>query len=123
MLHGVYLFGSEGNNYSVNLTITQLSSYTTVVSTNGTFSSLLHKSKNIWGFDVLLEPPVSLIKGNRYHIEAGISGPNSFGGRDGNIHIESSGVTFNFENGKKDCFGGTGVEMGQLPEIIFSLQE
>ena len=75
LLHGVCLFGSEGNNYSVNLRITQLSSYTTVVSTNGTFSSLEHKSKNFWGFDVLLEPPVSLINGNRYQIEADISGP------------------------------------------------
>ena len=84
LLHGVYLFGSEGNNYSVNLTIRLLPNYTTVVSKNGTFPSLHHKSKIFWGFDVLLEPPVCLIKGNRYHIDAGISGPPSFGGRHGN---------------------------------------
>ena len=122
LLHGIYLFGSEGNNYSVNLTIKQLPSNTTVVSTNGTFPSLHHKSKKFWGFDVLLEPPVSLIKGNRYHIEADISGPKSFGGMHGNIDIERSGVTFNFEN-RKYRFDGTGIERGQLPEFIFSLQE
>ena len=122
LLHGIYLFGSEGNNYSVNLTIKQLPSNTTVVSTNGTFPSLHHKSKKFWGFDVLLEPPVSLIKGNRYHIAADISGPKSFGGMHGNIHIERAGVTFNFEN-RKYRFDGTGIERGQLPEFIFSLQE
>jgi len=123
LFHGVYLFGSAGSYFSVNLTMKQLPDYTTVVSTKGTFPSLFNKSKNFWGFDVLLESPVSLIKGNRYHIEADISGPHSFGGRHGNIHVESSGVTFKFENRKKDWCGGTGVEKGQLPEFIFSLQE
>ena len=111
-MHGVFLFGSEGNNHSVNLTITQLPSNTTVVSTSGRFPSLCHKSKKFWGFDVLLESPVSLIEGKRYHIEAHISGPKSFGGGRGNIHIESSGVTFNFEDGKRKCFDGTGVGYG-----------
>jgi len=126
LFHGVYLFGSEGNDYSVNLTIKQLPDYATVVSTKGTFPSLHHKSKNIWGFDVLLEPSVSLIKGNRYHIEADISGPKSFGGRYGSIHVESSGVTFKFEDTlEKTNFlpSRTGVQRGQLPEFIFSLQE
>lgn len=123
LFHGVYLFGSEGNNYSVNLRIKQLPDYTTVVFTKGTFSSLHHKSENYWGFDVLLDPPVSLIKGNRYHIEAAICGPDSFGGRYGNNHVESSGVTFRFENRKTDWLDGTGVIQGQLPEFIFSPQE
>ena len=48
-----------------------------------------------------------------------ISGPDSFGGMSGKSHVESSGVTFKFE----DWFGTTGVEQGQLREIIFSLQE
>ena len=116
------MFGSEGNNYSVNLTIRQLPSYTTVVSTNGRFPSLRHKSKKFWGFDVLLESPISLIEGNRYHIEAHISGPKSFCGGQGNIHIESCGVTFNFEDGRRKCFDGTGLGYGQLPEFIFNLQ-
>ena len=104
LLHGVYLFGSEGNNYSVNhLTITQLSSFTPVVSTKGT-------------------PQIKEILGlNRCHIEADISGPESFGGGHGKIHIDSSGVTFNFKS-TKYCFDGTGAEKGQLPKLIFSLQ-
>ena len=121
----MYLFGSEGNNYSVNVRIRLLPTYTTIVSKNGTFLSLHHKSNNFWGFDVLLEPPVCLIKGKCYHIAAAISGPASFFGRHGNIHIESSGVTFNFENFKypEGSFDGTCVEEGQLPEFIFKPQE
>ena len=101
----------------------RLPHYTIVVSTSGTFPSLHHKSKNFGGFDVLLESPVSLIKGNRYYIEDDISGAESFGGRHGNIHVESSGVTFKFENRTKDFCGGTGIEKGQLPEFIFSIRE
>ena len=95
--------------------------YATVVSTEGTYSCLHHKSKNYWGFDVLFDPPVSIIKGNSYCIDADISGPDSFGGRNGNSHVESSGVTFTF----KDTIyvSKTGVRQGQLPEFIFSLQE
>jgi len=119
LLHGVCLFGSEGNDYYVSLTISHLPDYVTVVSTEGTFSSLHNKSKNYWGFDVLFDPPVSIIKGDRYGIGAAIRGPDSFGGRNGNSHVESSGVTFKFD----DWCGTTGVKQGQLPEIIFSLQE
>ena len=77
------------------------------------------KSKNYWGFDVLFDTPVSIIKDTRYGFQAVRSGPDSFGGRNGKSHVENSGVTFNFE----DWLGTTGVEQGQLPEIVFSLQE
>ena len=121
LLHGVYLFGSEGNDYSLNLTILifDLPHYASVLSTNGTFSSVHNKSKNYWGFDVLFDSPVSIIKDTRYGISAMISGPDSFGGRNGKSHVDSSGVTFKFE----DWLGTTGVEQGQLPEFIFSVQE
>ena len=120
-MNGVYLFGSEGSDYSVSLTLYQFqySIFATVVSTKGTFSSLHNKSKNYWGFDVLFDSPLSIIKGTRYGIIASLRGPDSFGGRNGNSHVESSGVTFTFEN----WTGTTGVEQGQLPEFIFSLQE
>ena len=113
LLHGVYLFGSEGNNYSVNLTIIPYGCSITVASTKGTFSSVQHKSKKFWGFDVFLKPAVSLLKGVRYNID---------GGMHGNIHVESSGVTFNLKN-SVNCFDGTGVKHGQLPGFIFSLWE
>jgi len=121
LLHGVYLFGSEGSGYSVSLTLYQFqySIFATVVSTKGTFSSLRNKAKNYWGFDVLFDSPVSMIKGDRYAIEAAISGPDSFGGRYGDSHVEDAGVTFKFQ----DWLGPTGVKQGQLPEIIFSLKE
>ena len=119
LLHGVYLFGSEGNDYTLDLTIFHLPNYASVQSTNGTFSSVHNKSKNYWGFDVLFDSPVSIIKDTKYGIGAVITGPDSFGGRNGKSHVESSGVTFKFE----DWYGTTGVKQGQLPEIIFSLQE
>jgi len=80
---------------------------------------LRNKAKNYWGFDVLFDSPVSMIKGDRYAIEAAISDPDSFGGRYGNSHVESTGVTFKLQ----DWLGPTGVKQGQLPEIIFSLKE
>ena len=119
LLHGVYLFGSECNDYSVTLNIYRWPECTIVLSTKSTFSSLHNKSKNYWGFDVLFDAPVAIIKGDKYVIEAVISGPYFFGGRNSNSHVESSGVTFKFE----DWAGHTGVEHGQLPEFIFSLQE
>ena len=122
LLHGVYLFGSEGNDYSVGLTIFHFPNYASFLSTDGTFSSVHNKSKNYWGFDVLFDSPISISKDTRYGIAAVISGPDSFGGRNGKSHVESAEVTFNFEN----WFGfasTTGVKQGQFPEIIFSLQE
>ena len=120
LLHGVNLFGSEGCYlYLLNLMIYQLPDDAIVASTNGIFASSPHKSWNYWGFDVLLDAPVSIIKGIRYGIVAEIGGRDSFGGRNGNSHVVSSGVTIKFE----DWAGTTGVKQGQLPEIIFSLQE
>lgn len=112
-MHGVYLF-SEGNDYSADLPIFTLGDGVTVTTKAGTFTSFQNRSKDYWGLDVLFEPPVSIIKGNSYLIIAAISGPVSFGGRNGNIHVESSGVTFMFENS---------AEQGQFPEFIFSLPD
>lgn len=126
LFHGVYSFGSEGNDYSVTLTIKHLPDGTVVASTNGTFSSLRHKSESYWGFDVLLDRPVHLIKSDRYRIEAAISGPDSFSGRDGKSPVECTGVTFKFENRddqrEGQCYG-TGISKGQMHEFIFTRLE
>ena len=111
---------NEGNDYSVNLAIYNVSHWVPVTSTNGTFSSLHNKSKNYWGFDVLFDTPVSIIKDTKYCLYAVISGPDSFVGRNGKSHVESSGVTFTF--GGSPHVSKTGVKTEQLPEIIFSLQ-
>ena len=120
LLHGIYFFGSEGNDYSVSLYIYQCSCNAAPVPTaEGTFPSLRHKSENYWGFEVFFATPVPIIKGISYGVKADIRGPDSFGGRKGKSHVESSGVTFKFE----DWIGTTGVQQGQIPEIIFSLPE
>ena len=68
LFYGVYLFGSEGNDYTVSLTIKHLPDNYILASSKGTFSSIQHQSKNYWGFDALLDQPVSLGEGERYRI-------------------------------------------------------
>ena len=58
-----------------------------VASQTATFSSALHRPMSYWGFDVLLDRPVSLDKGKRFSIEASISGPRSFSGRYGKASV------------------------------------
>ena len=122
LLHGVYFFGSHDNDYLVDLQIINFDNCATVLSTKGKFSSLPHKTKNYWGFDVLFDFPVSIVQGNSYGIIVNISGPDSFGGRNGKSHVESAGVTFMFEEACRRITTNV-AEQGQLPEFIFSQQE
>ncbi len=125
LFHGIYLFGSEYNDYSVTLIIKHLPDDTTVASTNDTFLSVKHQSEIYWGFDVILDQPVPLLKDDRYRIEAVTTGPVSFSGRDGKSPVTCSGVTFKFENrdDRSEGFKGTGISMGQMHEFIFSPSE
>ena len=123
LLHGVYLFGSESSNYSVTIAIKHLPDDTVVASKKDKFLSVQHKSGYYWGFDVLLDRPVPLIKDERYRIEAAMTGPDSFSGRDGKSLVECSGVTFKFENREEYHEGSyyeTGISKGQMHEFIFS---
>ena len=121
LFHGVYLFGSEGHDYSVILTIREFPNMALRACTKSDkCSSILHQSMKYWGFDVLLYYPVALKKSVRYHIDAAITGPMSFYGNGGKSPVECSGFTFKFEN--VDGLGGTGVTHGQINELVFSPQ-
>ena len=119
MLHGLCLFGSENNDYSVALTIKK-DGRNPALSKEGTFSSRLLKYDygNYYGFEVLFHSAVKLKKNTRYQITGFITGPPSWYGENGVSTVVCSGVTFTFlrnENSHR-----TGAEAGQFPEILFS---
>ena len=125
MLHGLCLFGSENNNYTVTLTIKRRQTGTklvTLASKRGIFPSkqLQHSSGDYYGFEILFDSKVECIKNAVYEIEAVISGPSSWQGSRGASSVVCSGVTFTFTNfiGHGN---GTSVAIGQFPEILFSV--
>jgi len=122
MLHGLCLFGSENNDYSVSLTIEETSSHLVLALKTGTFSSKLlqHANANYYGFEILFESTVECKKNTKYEVKAVISGPWSWKGTRGVNTVVCSGVTFTFTN-KRNCSNGTLVITGQFPEILFSV--
>ena len=81
-LHGLCLFGSENNDYTVTLTIKETSSHIALALKTGTFSSkpLQHANANYYGFEILFDSKVECKKNTKYRIEAVISGPRSWVG-------------------------------------------
>ena len=123
LFHGIYLFGRKKSNYFVTLKI-KLPDDTTVALKQDQIFSVLHKSGNYWGFDVLLDQPVRLMKFCRYCVEADIRGlASAFSGNAGKSTVKCSGVTFKFED--RDQTEGrtnaTGILQGQMHEFLFSL--
>ena len=125
MLHGLCLFGSENNNYSVTLTIRETGSQLALAHKTGTFSSKLlqQANGNYYGFEILFDSTVKCRKNTQYEIEARISGPTSWFGCSGVSTVVCSGVTFEFRDnanssihGNRTCDGS-----GQFPEILFSV--
>ena len=121
LLHGVCLFGSENNNYSLTLEIKEDNNSALVFKT-GTFPSKLlqYKSENYYGFEVLFDSAVKLKKNTKCQIEALISGPISWRGSKGTSTVVCSGVTFTFTD-NANTGNGTNSQAGQFPEILFSV--
>jgi len=122
MLHGLCLFGSVSNDYSVTLTIKQAGISLALASKAGTFSSKLlqYVNGNYYGFEILFDSSVECNKNTRYAIEAITSGPVSWQGIEGTSIVVCSGVTFTFRNNANST-NGTVVREGQFPEILFSV--
>ena len=124
LLHGLCLFGSENNDYTVTLTIKRKQTGTkyTLASKTGTFPSkqLQHSSGNYHGFEIFFDSKVECIKNSEYEIEAVISGPMSLKGSSGLNSVVCSGVTFTFTN-NLTSMNGTTIESGQFAEILFSV--
>ena len=119
-LHGLCLFGSKNNNYTVTLKVKNTSNNVTLVSKSGTYSSELLECTNYscYGFEVLFASAIFLKKNCKYKIEAFISGPDSDWGYNGLDTVEVSGVTFTFSNASRNR---TSSEAGQFPEFLFSV--
>ena len=121
-LHGLCLFGSENNSYTVTLEVKVSSNDSTLVSKSGTYSSKLLKYKNVscHGFEVVFDSAAVLKKSTQYQIEALISGPKSGRGQRGFNTVQCSDVTFAFPNINKTG-NGTCNSFGQFPEFLFSV--
>ena len=123
LFHGVHLFGSEGNSYSVTLTISYDSNGGILTSAEGVFLTEPHWSGEYMynGFDVLLKEPVGLEEDVTYCLEARITGPKSWYGIQGSSSVQCSEVTFTFKDKKGSSISGTNINQGQFGELIFSL--
>ena len=125
-LHGVSLFGSENNSYTVTLEVKDSTNNTTVVSKSGTYPSkrLAYKSDlsvSYYGFEVLFDSAASLKMSTFLrNIEALICGPSSGAGRNGIESVIQSGVTFTFAAVVRAESNGTQVSVGQFPEFLLS---
>ena len=126
-LHGLRLFGSENNSYTVTLKLTYTGSRITIVSKSGTYSSkLLHSNHfSYHGFEVMFDSTAVLQSNTRYQIEALISGPPSGRGCNGLGRIvdtvKQSTVIFTFSSVNMADSNDTDVNLGQFPEILFSI--
>lgn len=96
-LYSVRLFGSENNEYSVTLRVTDSNGIALRVKT-GTIVSALIQS----GFDIVFEPPIILEANMEYCFEALIKGPPSWYGYLCPSRIQhSSEVAFSYSNNNK----------------------
>ena len=123
VLHGVCLFGSENNTYSVNLDVMDSNSKSIFVSKSERISSELLQGKNCsyYGYKVMFDKKkIILKKTTKYEIRAKILGPPSLRGAQYFGSVQCSGVTFTFMNSEYSK-NGTGVNDGQFPELLFSL--
>ena len=122
MLHGLRLFGSENNEYSVTLTIKETGTKLPLATKTGTFSSKLlqHANGNYYGFEILFDSTVECKKNTKYAVKAVISGRRSWKGIDGVSSVVCSGVAFTFTNNTNST-NGTSVVEGQFPEILLSV--
>jgi len=122
-LHAVRLFGSENNEYSVIVKVTD-SNGVAMATKTGMFMSKLVQSetRDYQGFDIAFETPIALQAGIQYSSEASISGPPSWYGQDDLPGVEHGKVTFSFANtAGRAGWQETTVLTEQFPEFVFSV--
>ena len=118
-LLGITLCGSENSEYSVTIHIKKLDGVS-LDSVSGKFLSVFIEEEphSFYGFRILFNHPIVIEKGIKYRIEASISGANSCFGRNGQKIVACRGISFSFKSTSNNS-GGTGVEQGQFPELLF----
>ena len=118
LFHGVNLFGSKDNTYSVNLDLFIIGGQ--VLATRGSeFPSVVDVSGEYYCFDVLFENPIPLKKNVTYGLVAEIIGPDSWYGTQGHHTQICSGVKFTLKNYFSLAENSTGITQGQFNELIF----
>ena len=122
-LHAVRLFGSENSEYSVGLTVRDLTGRgKTIAATKRNFLSKPVQGKlgGYQGFEIAFDPPISLKANTGYcRFEAKITGPPSWFGKGGRSQVKHSGVLFSFASWTSGF--DTSVETGQFSEFVFTL--
>jgi len=126
VLHGLRLFGSESNTYSVEMKIMKAPSGKILVSKVGQFASRLLECEigSYYGFEVLFDRHVILKKNTTYEMWAKIRGPESLNGGNGASSVKCREVTFTFIKNPHLAvdFNATDLHKGQFPELLFALK-
>ena len=117
-LHGVQHFGSEGGQYTVTLKVKDATNDSSLVKQSGSYTSEKDKIHAYYGFDVLLNPPVSLEGGKTYKFVSLIKGPAPWYGKQGKNSVECQGVQFTFSTSDVSP-NGTNITSGQFPAFLF----
>ena len=120
-LLGVTLCGGKNCDYSVAITIKNLTDGSFPCTKSGKFPSVCIQASELvayYAFNIFFDRPVVIMKSGFYRIEASICGANSCFGVDGSKSVLCSGVTFSFRNNSESS-NGTRVERGQFPEFFF----
>ena len=116
--HGARLFGdSSGSQYEVTFKIKDESltrTYTSEQDDNG-----------VWGYDVMLTKPVSLLPGEKCTIFATIKGPESYYGENGKLSVQVDNIVVTFDKAKFEpgvTSNDTNIIYGQFYKMFLSRQ-
>ena len=118
-LHGVQHFGSKGGEYVVSTEVKHTTDGS-LVKQSGSYTSEKDKTSAYFGYVVLFDHPVGLVKNKEYELVSLIKGPSSCYGEGGKTPIEITGVQFFFRSSPISSNGTTDTR-GQFPALVFSL--
>ena len=121
-MHGIRLFGSDGEQQNVTLEVLNSSGKVVMAHKKGTFASvqLQFKSTIFYGIDVLLEQPADLVQETVYCLRVSLSGSLSWRGENMLQSVQCSGVTFRFSTNEK--MKDLPKPKSEFPEILFTLK-
>ena len=126
LFHGVNMFGSKDNAYSVTLELCLFTGklYSDVLaSARGKFPSVVDASGQHYCFDVLFKKPIPLNKGLTYCLEASVMGPDSWYGIRGCHTYLCAGVTITLIDDHIPDEYKIETTRGQFNEFIFSIRK
>ncbi len=114
LFRGVRLFGNADNSqYEVKFTIKD-------ENVTGTFTAE-QGSEGVWGYDVMLSNPISLLPDEEFTIIATINGPPSYRGQNGKSSVKVGDIIVTFKNApygfSTNC---TNKNVGQFLKIFLS---